>query len=272
MSFLKDWHQLKAKEPQTLVVKPPESPPRPANALEQIVHDVPPVVDQLKKTEDQLRQDALQTMAYLEDARQEKGNFCLTLGEGNKRAVFLIAPVEGIKAEDFVKKGQEAGYTQAVTRTDYVLLTAEGPRRISFSQVDSSPLYSGDKLKTRNDWATLQKERLKGIVDRLVKKGEVDLKYSMYQEWPFGDGDIDVNLSIDIPGSKLDSDKFHINTRRYGNKDFVHSSISGIITDDVTPLQALKNSLNSVQSPLQVRIADAQKQIGSVKAIGQSLK
>ena len=272
MSSLRDLFQSKPKEPQAPVVEPLKSPPKPANDLEQIAYDAPPVVSQLRKTEDQLRQDALQTMTYLEAAREEKGNFCLTLGGGDKRAILLVAPVEGIKAEDFVKNGQGAGYTHAVTRTDYVLLTAEGPRRISFSRVDSSPLYSGDKLKTRNNSATLEEERFKGIVDRLVKKGEVDLKYSMYQEWPVGEGDIDFNLSIGIPGSKSDSDKLHINSRRYKNNDFVNSCISGVITDDVTIAQALKNSLNSVQNPLQARMSDARAQIKSVNTIRQGLK
>lgn len=276
MNVIKDLLRKKSTESSAPAVEPDKSPPKPANILEQTVNDALPIPVQLKKTEDQLRLESLQTMAYLEAAREEKGNFCLTLGEGDERTVLLVAPVEGAKAEDLVKSDfGRADYTFAVTRTDYVLLTARGPRRISFSQTDPNPLYQGNELKERNEKVTQDEGKFKRIVDQLAKKGEVHLKNSGYSEYRSeynGMEDVDVDLSIGIPGSTADRDNFKKNTKREGRAQFSNSNDSGIITDDATPLQAIKNSLNSVQSPLRAKMVDARAQIQSVGAIRQGLE
>lgn len=273
MNILKDLLRGKSTEPQAPVIEPDKPSPKPANALEQTVNEALPVPVQLKKTEDQLRQESLQTMTYLEAARKEKGNFCLTLGEGDERAVLLAAPVEGIKVEDFVKSKGMPDYTYTATRTDYVLLTAKGPRRISFLQFDPSPLYQeGKLLKSHNDQETQEEGKFRKIIDQLVKKGEVNPRNGKYQEWMSGNGDVEVTFSIDIPGSTSSSDNFRRHTTCRRENEFVNFNVSGVITDDATPVQALRNSLNSVQSPLQARMASARAQIESVNALKQGLK
>lgn len=277
MNVLRDLLRKKSTEPQEPVIEPDKSPPKPENVLEQTVNEALPIPVQLKKTEDQLRQESLRTMGFLEAAREEKGNFCLTLGEGDKRAVLLVAPVKGVKTEDFIK-GEDglADFTFAVTRTDYVLLTAEGPRRISFSQADDpNPLYQGNKLKERNEKATQDEGKFNGIVNQLSKKGQVNLINSGYQEYRSeynGRESVDVTLSIGIPGSTADQDNFRRRTKREEKDKFSKSNNSGVITDDATSLQAIKNSLDSVQSPLQAKMADTRAQIQSVSAIRQGLK
>ena len=257
----------------------PETPALPpANALERTVQDAPPVAARLKRTEEQLRREALQTMAIMEAAREDKGIFCLTLGEGESRGVLLVAPIEGVHGTSVsLATAYRSETTYTATRNDYYLLTAKGPRRVSFHTQYGWGGDSEEQKKERLEYdkkEQKEEERLRAIIDDAIKGNNPNLKDSSFSEWRDSRGRIEFTLDLNSTRSMEDSRRLRRHTEfAPGYHDqFKDTAKAAIVTDDNAVKQALQNSLEKVQAPLQARLDSARAQIKSTTTIRDGLK
>lgn len=224
--------------PPAPVAQPqPEAPRPPANELEATVEQAPSVVSELQKTEAQKRQEALATMDMLEAARAEKGNFCVTLGKGEYRALLLVAPTETTASQSYYGQPE---ITKIVS--DYYLLTAKGIRRIRLDK-------DGESQKA-----------LQHAVDSIVKK-QGFLEDSSFTEGPLGEGKTRYSLNIPV---KDRNTAFFLNfdETRYEENEF--ATITDRKIDPDAPRQALERSLEAVQSPIRAQIEGTRAQIQAI--------
>jgi hypothetical protein len=244
----------------------------PANALEAAVQQAPSVITELKRNEEQLRQEALNTMQIMEAARVDKGNFCVTLGEGDTRAVLLVAPVVGVRA--FVADSEFPEFSHA-TRADYVLLTANGPRRVSF--FSEGRKFPPEFLERERE----EQAKFQEFIDLATSSKDpmgVNLKNSSFKN-SAEDGLVSYNLELKKPGSVPDS-KTGKQDSIFRVRGFAGSidnlpgdghCIFGVARDEVAN-QVLKNSLAKVQSPLRSQVESARSQIQTVGVMRQGVK
>lgn len=213
-------------------------------------------------------------MEIMEAARADKGPFCLTLGEGESRAVLLVAPVEGVEG---TSEAPATKYRKAIAykvkRDDYVLLTANGPRRVSFITEESASnkdQYDAERSKKERN----EEQRLRRIIDEAIQKGQPNLPDSYFQEYRDADRKaVEFTLNIESP-DKNPKNKIRRNTRRMTDEYDVWEGTSnaGIVTDENVVRQALQNSLQKVQAPLNAQLASARSQIKVASSIRDGLK
>lgn len=252
----------KSPVPAPTPPKPAEQP-TPLNPLEKQVAEAPPIVAQAKKATEDLKAEALHTMEIMEAARAVKGPFCLTLGEGENRAVLLVAPIEG-NVYDAVSPPNEnfPERKHRFTYTDYVALTANGPRRFGFKTDVESPLYKGSNKDRLIDSEKKELDKFRRFIDGRLESGNVTVKDANYKEG-------ETEWSLYIPTL----DKTNVSRRtRISKSEFAHSEEVDVITDPTITSKALDLSLKKVQNPLKAQIADARSQINATTAISTGLK
>lgn len=100
--------------------------------VKEIGEGAEPVVSQEQEAQQKLetrKQEMGQLMTELETARASKGNFCVTISEGDSRNIVFIEPVEGVQTTSGVDATREMRQLKTV---DYVFVTKDGFRAVSF--------------------------------------------------------------------------------------------------------------------------------------------
>jgi len=231
----------------------------PANDLEKIVQEAPPVVAELKDTEARKREEALKTMGVLEAARADKGNFCITLGEGDSRAVLLSAPVEG-RTWEGPRGSQKAIFT------DYFILTRQGPRRVSFA-TESSWLKDDEIRKQQSDLS-----HLKAIIAE-AQKGNPVRPNAYFKE--YGTEHKEYELEINSVGTLSGQPLNEVKRRNYASSSDPTMEGSGLVSDVVDNAkvqEALSKSIEQAQSPVATQLENARNQIQTLQEIGHQVR
>ncbi len=268
------FHREQKTAPQPTNTPTPEAPPKPLNQLEKQVTEAPSVVVEAKKTEEQLRSEALHTMEIMEAARADKGNFCLTIGEGEKRALLLVAPIEGNVYKTVSPATKYSPESQhSFTYTDYVVLTGKGPRRVGFRTWIDSPLYVGSEKERGLADEKQSAGEFKSIINECIRTGKVHLKESKYVEEEIG-VQKKMQLLLKKPGADPKENGIERKTLILTDRtsEFDHTKHVDIITDQTLTEKALSQSLKKVQAPIEAQIAATRGQITATAALRNGLK
>jgi hypothetical protein len=247
---------------KTVLNKPEAAAPPPLGRLESVVATAPNAVGDLQRAKEQRRKEALAQMDYMEAARKEKGNFCVTIGTPGdpKRAVLLVAPREGIQVP--VQAGDRPDPAQDFTgtRTDYIMLTAQGPLRLSFntqSKHDSVVKYDTERLKA-----------LKLNIEQAIKSKNPVIANSSFDAYEVASG------------TKVEN-HFRFQTSRGEQIDTAADYDPGhdrpdnhidAVRDEAVVAQAVQASLQMVQAPIQDQLAGVRNQIKAQAAITKALQ
>jgi len=229
---------------------------------EAIVQQAPDVIPHLQQVTEQKEADARTTIEMLEKARADKGNFCVTLGTGEKRAVILVTPLEGRTVQ---KKDQHLDTDYDCK--DYYLITPHGPRRISLV----SEFRSGVEQVAKDD-----KKYLAGLELALENavKGNGVIEAAEFNDYGVSStGTHEMSLKMPVPtmfGGK-EKEKIYISSNYRDDQYKKDEYRIAPVREEAVIEQAVKASLEQTQSPIQIQIANARGEIAAMQGVRKGL-
>ena len=207
-----------------------------------------PVVSLKTRSEEESRKEMLHTMDQLEEAREQIGNFCMTIGSGEDRAVLLTEPDDSMSNDsEIIEK--------------YVVFTAHGPRsitRYTSRRAISSTMFSSRETLTRDEIYGLESYKKFQAVLEKGRRGEgIPGKY--YELENAGN----VVMYMDIMDI---ADIRQVGTK--GREERVFSEL----TDESLAATVLQKSIDKVQIPLKTGLQNAQTSIRVAEQTQTTLK
>jgi|GEM_PF-6075754 len=221
--------------------------------LKDTLQKAPDVVTVVNQDRLERRRNYLEVMSEMEKARETKGNFCITIGKDENRVLLLIAPIN--------RSEKSTGQTF----TDYVLITTNGPRRLSLDDNPKVNGYAGYSERNRN---ISFKRHIENLLrdNRPHEKGEYKeeirdgyQKLSLY----FGDTYFKEFFLSEIPsGCKTELTP----------EQEISTSEVGVVSDGTIVMVSLEKSLAMIRTKLQRVDTAAQKDIGIAARLHSFIK
>lgn len=177
-----------------------------AKQVKKTVQEADPTKQLEQQAKEKMRDEMRATMAEMESARDRVGSYCVTIGDGDKRAVMLAEPMTLVDHSSGI--GADHRATSDITHRLYVYATEDGFRAMNFTTGVSNEVVeplSGKTLSTQQieaikqqsrDWAQrgLSQERQMLDMLRQAKNGKVGedvrTKLELYRS-PYSTSNID---------------------------------------------------------------------------------
>jgi len=156
-----------------------------AQQVKAVVQEADPTKQLEQQAKEKMREEMRATMTEMEAARDRVGNYCVTIGDGDKRAVMLLEPM--ILVDHSSGIGADHRSTSDITHRLYVYAIEDGFRAMNFTTGVSNEVIeplSGKSLSPQQiealkqqtrDWAQRGSSQERQMLDMLrqAKDGKV---------------------------------------------------------------------------------------------------